>query len=187
MTCLSSSHADAVLEETCDDRMLPKLCSVSLDQGLPKQGLVHVDDGRVVPDGEPGLLHGRQHRAVRRPEHALHHHPKLAGHQAAAELAHVGQVEVVVAVDEGELPLVGEAGLVERHLQHLLPVGERLPVVERFPRRRVKEMDRSFVCLVPVEIAVIDILETMLPYGHTIRAQADDLPEVKKLSILFVW
>ena len=151
MTCLSSSHADTVLEEAGDDRMLPKLCGVSLNQGLPEQGLVHVDDGRVVPDREPCLLHCRQHRTVRRPKHALHHHPKLPRDKAATKLAHVGQVEVVVAINEGKLTFVGKARLVQSHLQHLLPVGERLSIVEWFSRRRVKEVDRPFICLVPVK------------------------------------
>ena len=47
----------------------------------------------------------------------------------------------MVAVDEGQLALVGQPGLVERHLEHLLSVAERFPIVERFPRRGVEQVD----------------------------------------------
>ena len=76
-------------------------------------------------DAPPRFLHGGEHGAVGGPQHALHHDAKLAGHQAAAtELPHVGQVQVVVTVDEGKLPLVGEAGLVQGHLDHLQEDGD---------------------------------------------------------------
>ena len=34
--------------------MLAELCGVPLHQGAAHQRLIYVDDGRVVPDGEPG-------------------------------------------------------------------------------------------------------------------------------------
>ena len=50
---LRPPDTDAVLEEAGDDGVLAELRGVPLHQGAAHQRLVHVDDGRVVPDGEP--------------------------------------------------------------------------------------------------------------------------------------
>ena len=62
---VSLPHTHAVVLKVGDHRILAKLCAVSLHYGPGQQGSVHIDDGRVVPQGEPTNDDGIEANALR--------------------------------------------------------------------------------------------------------------------------